>query len=1075
MTKAHIIYTVVILVVVGFALSSYSALVNSGVFARGESAGHGAESRQLPAPLAGSHHQNPSQPTVSQATCVAPPSGMLNWYPGDGDAGDIRGGRAGTLRNGATFGPGKVLQAFALDGQNDFVDVGDLDLPGTFTIDAWINPTQFSGFPHILDKDSVIDERSYYFSLDNRRLELFVKSGTPTNFRATRYRTTQAAVTVGEWQFVAVTYDGGAPAGERVKFYRNGVNLPATVQFGQDDGGPPENNAFPARIGMDSAENGFAFGGLIDELEIFDRVLLPAELLQIFNADSAGKCKPSAECTFSISPISQTFGQQGGTGSVAVTQTSTGPQTCRWRVTPGASIFPFVTILTGMSGSGSGGTFTYRVDANPDPINGRSATIDLINEANPIGGQTFTVLQPGSGGPCTYRLTPASRTVISDMNSQTVRVETQMGCSWRASAGPSWINFPFSDPSGTGPGSFSYTVSSNDGPDFRTGVIAVAGQGHVVTQLGSKACPVEQALADDRTSLDDKNRFRGFRDEVLERTSHGKKYSEEYYLYAGEITKLMIFSPTLFFRTKEVLERYAPVMESVLKRERAKGSGPPEGGTQYISALGPTIVYDSEIDDVDAILASFAAESSVQLRQTLEGLRKDIRDPKVQAEFGVQVERGEKRPLPGRERSMIEKLSGLWDLGSKLDLSSPFSRTRPVAETARQTEAPRADVETATMADDKYGRIPLSFEANQGQVDPSVKYLARGAGFNLFLTKNEAVLALRDKSAAKAGFEDYPGGISRLSNQRPETPDERSHTLRMKLDGANERPRITGRDELAGKSNYFIGRSASEWRTGIRNYSLVEYEDVYRGIDLVYYGNQRQLEYDFKVAPGADPENIRMRFEGANKVEVDAGGDLLLQTAEGEVRLRAPITYQEIDGVRQEISSRYFLTQSPKAKDQSPKAAIVGFELGDYDKDRPLVIDPVLVYSTYLGGSGEDLANSITIDSAGNAYLIGFTDSTNFPVAGAIRPTYGGNPQDVFVSKLNPAGTALVYSTYLGGSGQDNGSDIAVDAAGNAYITGYAGSTNFPIANALQPTRTGLYNAFVAKLNPNGSQLIYST
>ncbi len=160
---------------------------------------------------------------------------------------------------------------------------------------------------------------------------------------------------------------------------------------------------------------------------------------------------------------------------------------------------------------------------------------------------------------------------------------------------------------------------------------------------------------------------------------------------------------------------------------------------------------------------------------------------------------------------------------------------------------------------------------------------------------------------------------------------------------------------------------------------------------------------------------------------------------------------------------------------QGPGSATVGFEVGAYDTKRPLVIDPVLVYSTYLGGSGDDSANSITVDSAGNAYVIGYTDSTNFPLAGAMQTTYGGNPQDIFVSKLNPAGTALVYSTYIGGSGQDNGSDIAVDVAGNAYITGFTGSTNFPTANALQPGRTGLFNAFVAKLDPTGSQLIYST
>ncbi len=305
-----------------------------------------------------------------------------------------------------------------------------------------------------------------------------------------------------------------------------------------------------------------------------------------------------------------------------------------------------------------------------------------------------------------------------------------------------------------------------------------------------------------------------------------------------------------------------------------------------------------------------------------------------------------------------------------------------------------------------------------------------------------------------------------------------SAVLSMKLTGANRGASVLGLDERSTKSNYFIGNDPANWRKGVPNYGRVQYDDVYPGIDVVYYGNERQLEYDFMVAPGADPATIALDFAGADKIEIDANGDLILHTKGGEVRLRAPVTYQKIDGVRTEIASRYELRKNPNSKSeisdlksQISNSVSVGFNIADHDTSKPLVIDPVLVYSTYLGGRTEDKGNTITVDATGNAYIIGFTDSANFPLANARQTVFGGQPQDVFVAKLNAAGTGLVYSTYLGGDGQDHGSAIAVDASGNAYITGYTGSTNFPVANALRPTRTGSFNAFVAKLDPTGANL----
>jgi hypothetical protein len=339
-------------------------------------------------------------------------------------------------------------------------------------------------------------------------------------------------------------------------------------------------------------------------------------------------------------------------------------------------------------------------------------------------------------------------------------------------------------------------------------------------------------------------------------------------------------------------------------------------------------------------------------------------------------------------------------------------------------------------------KLPLAFERNQGQTGSQVKFLARGQGYTLFLTSGEAVLALH-KASAKSGV------------------------LRMKLLGANPAPDVSGMDEMPGKSNYFIGNDAKKWHTNVPMYAKVKYKGVYSGIDLVYYGNQRQLEYDFVVAPGADPRRIQLGVRGARKISRSGDGDLVLAMDEGEICWHKPVVYQEKDGARQEIAAHYAI----KSKNR------VGFEVAGYDLRRPLFIDP-LVYSTYLGGSGADSGYAIAVDSSDNAYVTGATNSTDFPTMNPLQPANAGGALDVFVAKLNPTGSALVYSTYLGGSGEDFGNAIAVDSSGNAYVTGATGSTDFPTVNPLQSTNAGGQNgwdAFVAKLNPTGSALVYST
>jgi len=349
-----------------------------------------------------------------------------------------------------------------------------------------------------------------------------------------------------------------------------------------------------------------------------------------------------------------------------------------------------------------------------------------------------------------------------------------------------------------------------------------------------------------------------------------------------------------------------------------------------------------------------------------------------------------------------------------------------------------------------YGRLPLSFEPNRGQTDARVKFLARGHGYGLFLTSREAVLDLDRASQTRgAGRAQRPAGDA---------------ALRMRFVGANLQPSVLGTAQLPGRVNYLLGDNPRRWRVGLPTFSKVLYREVYKGIDLAYYGSQGRLEYDFVVRPGADPNSIALRFAGAEHLNLTSRGDLLLRLNGGELRLQKPRLYQERDGVRRDVRGGFVRTG----------AGAIGFDIGSYDASRPLVIDPVLSYSTYLGGSGDEQANYVAVDSAGKAYVTGRVASADFPTTSGADSSLGGT-QDGFVTKLNPSGSALVYSTYLGGSGVDDGEAITVDASANAYVTGIAGSNDFPTSGgAVDTTLGGTEDAYVAKLNSVGA-LVYST
>src|ERR1700677_4567130 len=299
-----------------------------------------------------------------------------------------------------------------------------------------------------------------------------------------------------------------------------------------------------------------------------------------------------------------------------------------------------------------------------------------------------------------------------------------------------------------------------------------------------------------------------------------------------------------------------------------------------------------------------------------------------------------------------------------------------------------------------YGQLPLAFEPNQGQIDSRVKFLARGSGYSLYLSGNEAVLTL-SKPVSQTQFQPRAKGHPQI--QPALLPPD---VLRISLTGGNTGRTFEGMQTLPGVSNYFIGQDPSQWHTNISQYAKVQAQEVYPGVDMVYYGHEGHLEYDFLVKPGADPNSIHIKYDGADSAVVNAQGDLELTMGGRKVTFRSPTIYQDNNGQKNSVVGHYGIEADGG----------VHFEVKDYDKSKPLVIDPELDYSTYLGGSTQHDAYGIAVDGSGDAYVVGVTNSLNFPLtAGAYMTSFSGTEIGL-VSEFNPTGTALLYSTYLGGS-----------------------------------------------------------
>jgi len=392
-------------------------------------------------------------------------------------------------------------------------------------------------------------------------------------------------------------------------------------------------------------------------------------------------------------------------------------------------------------------------------------------------------------------------------------------------------------------------------------------------------------------------------------------------------------------------------------------------------------------------------------------------------------------------------------IGSEAASASPLA--------AMQVRSGSASRDARMSASSLMARLPLMFEPNQGQanLDPAdtrARFIARGSGYSLFLGAEGAIVSMRSS----------PVRGSKTSKRGDFT------SFQMKLAGADPNARLTATDLLPTKSNYLLGNDPAKWRRGIPQFAQVRYENVYPGINLVFYGNQGRLEYDLQIAPGADPAQAELEFDGARSLELKDGA-LVVRGRNGDARLEAPRLYQQIAGREQPVEGRFVLRGGNRA----------GFSIGPYDRTRELVIDPNLSFSTFFGGAGDEHASFIAVDGSGNIYLTGSTTSPTLPVGASMTVLQSAlaGAQNVYIAKINPGlSPPLEYVTYLGGTGTDSPVGIGVDGAGDPIVGGTTTSIGFPTSStAYQATpeagSAGPHHVFVTKLNPTATAIIYST
>ncbi len=380
------------------------------------------------------------------------------------------------------------------------------------------------------------------------------------------------------------------------------------------------------------------------------------------------------------------------------------------------------------------------------------------------------------------------------------------------------------------------------------------------------------------------------------------------------------------------------------------------------------------------------------------------------------------------------------------------------AYSSAATPASGASSNTPIAAE--YSSLPVRFELNVGQSDARVQFLTRANGYTLFLTPSESVMVFAGRAIRST---EKPAAQADGSGKSTEAPELTASVLRMGFVGANPKPQVEGLEPLPGITNYFIGKDPAKWHTDITSFAKVRYSVIYPGIDLIYYSRNRNVEYDFVLSPGADPSLIRLKLDGAEPALVTAAGELLLKVPGGTLRQQAPVIYQNGPAGVELVSGGYVVRDDE-----------IGFLIGKFDPNRPLIIDPVLSYSTYLGGSGFDQANAISVGATGDAYITGVTSSINFPIQGSPSSVFHGG-QDLFVTKMSLSGSTLTYSTYIGGVGTDIANDIVVSGAGTAYITGSTTSIDYPVVTPAMAAQVGGTDAFLTKLTSAGNGIVYST
>ena len=421
------------------------------------------------------------------------------------------------------------------------------------------------------------------------------------------------------------------------------------------------------------------------------------------------------------------------------------------------------------------------------------------------------------------------------------------------------------------------------------------------------------------------------------------------------------------------------------------------------------------------------------------------------------------RALPGKKRALVvvallvllAAFAALIAASQAPNAERHHSSVGSTHDQSRALSQPAAPQMSEKEALNAYEKLPLSFIPNEDQTDEAVRYYAQGAGYGFFFIKEGATLSFAEGKG-------------------------RGHALALDFLGANPHATLTAQERLSGKVNYLQGNDPAKWQQGLPTHGELLYGGLWPGIDMAVRGDGGNLKYEFHLKPGASVEDVRLAYRGAEGLKVGAGGELLVQTSLGVLKDAAPVSYQRIGGERVPVESRYTLKGDGDG---------YGFAVGAYDPRYPLVIDPELDYSTFLGGNDLDFGSGIAVDGSGRAYVTGDTHSSDYPTTpGAYDPS-DNELIDAFVTKLNASGSDLIYSTYLGAEGDEGGFDIAVDGSGSAYVTGETSSTNYPITTGAFDTTFGgstgsagencIFqrgcDAFVTKLNASGSALAYST